>query len=148
MNLDRYELTAGHRLASFDFVSEGPKGRIIKRIWFQKIYLPNLYNLAFGDLNLATGQFDDKVITDNGDSIKILATVVDAIYTFTEYYPDAWIYAIGSTSARTRLYQMGINKYLDITKEDFYLLGEHQNEWKWYERGKDYNAFVVHRKTH
>ncbi len=30
--------------------------------------LPNLYNLAFGNKNPDTGEVDDKIITDNGDS--------------------------------------------------------------------------------
>ncbi len=60
-----------------------------------------------------------RIITDNGDSEKVLATVVGAIYMFTEQYPDAWVYAVGSTAARTRLYRMGINKYFDIANQDF-----------------------------
>jgi len=41
---------------------------------------------------------------------------------------------------------MGINKYFDIANKDFDILGEQQDELKWYERGKDYQAFAVHRK--
>ena len=49
MKLDRYELKAGTKLSTFEFLSEGPKGKIIKVIQFQQMNLPNLYNLAFGD---------------------------------------------------------------------------------------------------
>jgi hypothetical protein len=87
MKLDRYELKAGRNLTTFEFLSEGPKGKIIKLVQFQQMNLPNLYNLAFGDLNPLTGQFDDKIITDNGDSEKVLATVVAAVYAFTGQYP-------------------------------------------------------------
>ena len=66
---------------------------------------------------------------------------------FTEEYPDAWIFAVGSTATRTRLYRMGINKYFDIANRDFDILGEQQDVLKWYEKGKDYQAFVVRRKT-
>ncbi|HEX4372466.1 MAG TPA: hypothetical protein VHZ50_04080, partial [Puia sp.] len=62
------------------------------------------------------------------------------------YFPDAWIYATGSTAARTRLYKMGINKYFDIVESDFEIYGEMQNEWELYIKGKDYQAFVVQRK--
>lgn len=43
-------------------------------------YETNLYNLAFGDKNPLTGEIDDKIVTDNGDSEKVLATVVAAVY--------------------------------------------------------------------
>lgn len=88
------------------------------------------------------------MVTDNGDSEKVLATVVAAVYAFAGQYPEAWIYATGSTATRTRLYRMGINKYFDIVEEDFDIMGEHLNEWEWYERGKDSQAFSVHRKKH
>ena len=146
MNLDRYELKVGDNFITFEFVSEGLKGKIIKVVQFQQIEETDVYNLAFDDFNPLTGELDDKIVTDNGDSEKVLATVVAAIYIFTEQYPDAWVYAVGSTTARTRLYRMGINKYFDIANKDFDILGEQQDELKWYERGKDYQAFAVHRK--
>lgn len=81
--------------------------------------IENLYNLAFGDKNYDTGQLDDKIITDNGDSEKVLATVVAALYAFVDRYPGVWVYATGSTLARSRLYRMGINKYFDMVAADF-----------------------------
>ena len=147
MKLDRYELIAGRNLTTFEFLSEGKKGKIIKVVQFQQMNIANLYNLAFGDKNADTGELDDKVVTDNGDSEKVLATVVAALYAFADRYPDAWIYATGSTSARTRLYRMGINKYFDIVEYDFDIMGEYHNEWEWYEHGRDYQALAVHRKN-
>lgn len=147
MKLDRYELIAGRNLTTFEFLSEGSKGKIVKVIQFQKMNIKNLYNLAFGDKNIETGEFDDKIVTDNGDSEKVLATVVAALYAFADRYPTAWVYATGSTLARTRLYRMGINKYFKIVETDFDIMGEHQNEWEWYKYGKDYQAFAVRRKT-
>lgn len=147
MKLDHYELITGRNLKTFEFLSEGPKGQIVKLIQFQEMDLPNLYNLAFGDLNVITGQLDDKVITDNGDREKVLATVVAAVYEFAGHYPQVWIYATGSTVTRTRLYRMGINKYFDIVEEDFEIMGESKSGWEWYEKGKDYQAFAIHRKT-
>jgi hypothetical protein len=146
MKLDKYQLKTGGNLTTFEFTSEGSKGKIIKLIQFQKMNLPNLYNLTFGDLNSLTGNLNDKVVTDNGDSEKVLATVVAAIYAFTGQYPDAWVYATGSTISRTRLYRIGINKYFEIVDSDFDIMGEQQSEWEWYEKGKDYQAFAVHRK--
>lgn len=129
MILDRYELTAGRNLKTYEFLSEGKRGRIIKVIQFQPMNIENLYNLSFGDKNMETGELDDKVITDNGDSEKVLATVVAALYVFVDRYPDTWVYATGSTNARTRLYGMGINKYFDIAADDFEIMGVYKNEW-------------------
>jgi hypothetical protein len=148
MKLDHYELIVGHDLFSFEFVSEG-KCKVIKGIDFQKMHLSNLYNLAFGDINLDTGELDDLVVTNNGDAEKVLATIVAAVYAFTEKHPEAWVYATGSTKARTRLYRMGLNKYFDVVKEKFIMFGErHNGGMEFYEKGKDYFAFAVHRKNY
>ena len=85
-------------------------------------------------------------MTDNGDSEKVLATVVAAIYSFCDRFPNAWIYATGSTAARTRLYKMGINKYFELVQTDFEIFGQTESEWEHYIKGKDYEAFVVQRK--
>lgn len=89
MKLDRYELKSDDPLTTFEFLSEGPKGKIEKIIQFSLVLEDNLYNLAFGDKNQVTGQIDDKVVTDNGDSEKVLATVVAAVDAFCDRFPDA-----------------------------------------------------------
>lgn len=146
MKLDRYELSAGQHLTTFEFLSEGPKGKITKVIQFQPMIVSNLYNLAFGDKNPITGELEDKTVTGNGDSEKVLATIVAAIYAFADRYPEAWIYATGSTGARARLYRMAINIYFDVIEKDFEIVGQLENEWELYEKGRDYRAFAVHRK--
>jgi hypothetical protein len=132
MKIDRYELKSDDQLTTFEFLSEGPKGKIEKIIQFSLVMEGNLYNLAFGDKNQLTGHIDDKVVTDNGDSEKVLATVVAAVYAFCDHFPNAWIYATGSTAARTRLYRMGINRYFDIVKADFEIFGQAESEWEPY----------------
>lgn len=146
MHLQQYELRAGRTFTTFEFVSEGRNGRIIKVVQFQRMDYPNVYNLVFGDKNSTEGYIDDLAVTDNGDSEKVLATVVAAIYLFADQHPGSWIYATGSTDARTRLYRMGINKYFDSVQNDFNVMGEHESEWEWYEKGKDYQAFAVQKK--
>ena len=131
MKLDRYELITGRNQSTFEFLSEGPKGKISKVIQFQQMNLENLYNLAFGDKNELTGTLNDKVVTDNGDTEKVLATVVSAVYAFTGQYPEVWVYATGSSASRTRLYKIGINKYLDIVKNDFEIMGEWETITNW-----------------
>ena len=146
MNLPRYELKAEKSLLVYEFTSEGSKGQIPKLIKFSETTLKGFYNLAFGDKNSETGELDDTVVSSNGDSEQVLATVVSAVYAFTSLQNDAWVYVTGSTKSRTRLYRMGISKYYDEIEKDFYLFGMWNGEWKEFEMEIDYTAFLVKRK--
>jgi hypothetical protein len=146
MKLPRYELKAEKSLMVFEFTSEGPKGQIPKLIKFSETTLKGFYNLAFGDKNLETGDIEDTVVSNNGDSEQVLATVVAAVYSFTEKENEAWVYATGSTKARTRLYRMGITKYFDEVRQDFLVFGLRNGEWESFEKEIDYTAFVARRK--
>jgi hypothetical protein len=146
MKLPRYELKAEQSLMVFEFISEGPKGEIPKLIKFSETALKGFYNLAFGDKDLKTGEIDDNVVSNNGDSEQVLATVVSAVFAFTEHYEDSWVYATGSTKSRTRLYRMGITKYHKEVEKDFYVFGLLDGEWHEFEKEIDYTAFLVKRK--
>nr|WP_082482429.1 hypothetical protein [Chryseobacterium sp. Leaf394] len=131
---------------TFEFISEGNKGLIHKLVRFQATNLKDVYNLAFGDKNLTTGDIDDKVISNNGDSEKVLATVVSTLYAFTDKYTDVWVYATGSTKARTRLYRMGITKFFSEVENDFEIFGQLQDDWDSFKIGIEYEGFLVKRK--
>jgi hypothetical protein len=147
MKLERYQLKTSDNIKVFEFVSEGPKGRIEKIIQLSETNLKGFYNLAFGDKNPETGVLDDLAISNNADMDKILATVVAAVLAFTERNPDAYVYATGSTSARTRIYRMGISKYYEEIVGSFQLFGETENDLEEFEKNKDYFGFVVIRKN-
>lgn len=147
MKLERYELKAEKSLTVFEFVSEGPKGKIPKLVQYGETNLKDFYNLAFGDKNLTTGEIDDSVVSNNNDSDKVLATVVATVYAFTDKHSDAWVYATGSTKSRTRLYRMGLTKYLAEIEEDFDLYGQREGEWENFEKGVEYEAFLAQRKN-
>ena len=100
MRNERYDLEIDETSMVFEFISEGPKGLIRKRVQYLLVQNENVYNLALGDVDPETGDFDDKVISDNSDSKKVLATVASTVYTFTEKYPAAIVYAEGSNAAR------------------------------------------------
>lgn len=146
MNLPKYELKAENSLILFEFISEGSKGKIPKIIKFSETHLKNFYNLGFGDKIDGTNEVDDFSISNNGDSEKVLATVVSAIYAFTDRYRDSWIYATGSTSARTRLYRIGISKHYDEAAKHFDIYGLLNNEWIEFEKGIEFDAFLIKRK--
>ena len=130
---------------TYEFTSVGPKGAIPKLVIYYELE-DNVYNLAFGDKDFNTGDIDDLVITDNKDSQKVLATVASTVYAFFKKYPDAFIRASGSTKARTRLYQMGISKYLDEITADFNVFGEKDGKLHPFERNIGYDAFLIMRK--
>ena len=86
-------------------------------------------------------------VTNNGNSLKVLATVASTIYAFIEKHPNSWIVATGSTDARTRLYRMGITNNLVEISNDFYIFGYTKNEvWGEFIVGYDYEAFLVTKK--
>jgi hypothetical protein len=104
MKIEKYHLKSDNTLTYFEFISVGSKGAIRKMIEFQATSTPGLYNLAFGVKNPETGELDDLAISNNGDTAKVLGTVVAALYAFFSKNPEALVYATGSTPARTRLY--------------------------------------------
>jgi hypothetical protein len=146
MKIEKYALKAENNLTVFEFVSEGPKGFIHKIIQFQETNQQNLYNLAFGDKNVETGEVDDRTVSNNGDSEKVLATVVAALYAFFDKHPEAFVYAIGSTKARTRLYRMGISRFYKLTIQDFDLYGQIGDNFYEFEVDMEYVGFLVQRK--
>ncbi len=62
MKVEKYQLKSESNLTTFEFISEGPKGLIRKKIQFQWTSTPNLYNLAFGDTNPETGEIANMVV--------------------------------------------------------------------------------------
>ena len=83
MNLARYPFGSSQDFLEYEFSSEGPNGRIEKRIRFAQVSSkPKIFNVAFGDLDLATGLISDKNISNNKDTDKILATVAASVITF------------------------------------------------------------------
>jgi hypothetical protein len=147
MKLEQYEVMAEESLLVFEFVSVGPKGDIHKLVQFGETDLKDLYNLAFGDKDSVTGEINDAIASNNNDSGKILATIAATVYTFTDKHPNAWIYATGSTKSRTRLYRMGLTKHLSEVQVDFDLYGQKSGNWECFEKGVDYEAFLVQRKN-
>ncbi len=107
MNVDKYLLVSNPEHDAYEFYSEGPKGKIKKGIIYTEIE-NNLYNLAFGDWNEVKQRIDDEARTNNNDRDKVLATVAWSIIDFINFHPHASVFFQGSTSSRTRLYQMKI----------------------------------------
>lgn len=124
------------------------KGQILKSVRFVKIKgVRNVYNLAFGDKRKGSNRINDRVVSDNQDRDKVLATVSSTVIFFTNHRPKANIFFRGSTDARTRLYQMAIAKYHEELSNRFAILGLTKNGWIPFEKNTTYIAFLINRKT-
>ena len=145
MKLPKYSLEAEKSLMTFEFTSSGPRGQIRKIVKYSETSLKDVYNLSFGDKKHSSVEIDDEAVSNNADSNMVLTTVVSTVYAFTNKYPDAWIFAAGSTKSRTRLYRMGLGKYLLEIKSDFLIFGLKDNEWVKFEKDTEYGAFLVKR---
>ena len=121
MQYSKYtELRASEELDEFEFVSNGPNGDIIKKVQFSKTDMPGIYNLGFGD-KMNDGSIDDNSDSKNGDRDKILATICNIIYLYTNIYPERSIVFLGSNLVRTRLYRMAIAKNYEELSNDFHI---------------------------
>lgn len=146
MTKDTYPIEVSPHFVAYDFISDGRKGKILKGIRYTQTKFSNVWNLGFGDIDIHTGKINDVIVSDNGDSEKILATVARTCIEFSEHFPEAMILAIGSTSARTRLYQMGINRNFTEISELFLIWGLLDDSWEVFEKNKNYQALLVKRK--
>lgn len=121
MQYPYYSLTAFNKNYSYEFTSISDSKVIEKTINFTLLDLEDgLYNLSFGDKDKDTvnsSAIDDKIVSNNGDMDKVLATLFQAVLLFTK---DKYFYKIifrGSTPSRTRLYRMVIsNNYEELSK--------------------------------
>jgi len=148
MNLERYKYSTNESFLDFEFHSEGPKGKVKKIVRFspQNANGITYFNLGFGDWNEEKKQVDDKIVTNNQDREKILATVASTVLEFTRHFPDVMVYAKGSNPARTRLYQMGLVANWDEIDPLLYVYGFFKNKWLPFEKNINYEAFLVLRK--
>lgn len=145
---ERYDVQIDETVTLFEFTSKGRHGEIKKVIRYSPTNLKDLYNLGFGDKDVLTGKVSDTIITDNGDSEKVLATVGATVYAFTVRNPAAFVAIAGSTDARTRLYRIAIGKYLNEISADFNVFGLPLGGgfWKPFKPNGDYKSFLLRRK--
>jgi hypothetical protein len=143
---EKYNLRASPSSLEFEFISSGPNGNICKVIQFTPTHISNVFNLGFGDRDIHSGEISDSVITNNGDSEKVLSTVAHAAIDFLNKHPNNSIFAMGLTASRTRLYQIGIMKNLKEIEIDIIILGLHNDRWIPIKKGLNYDAFLASKK--
>jgi hypothetical protein len=146
LQLPFYSSYATKSQFEYEFESIGPKGTI-KKIARFRLEEGNVYSFGFGDLDEATGDVSDIVVSNNQDRDKVLATLAHIIYHFTGNMSNALIFIQGSTPARTRLYQQGINKFKLQLEPEFEIIGYQNYKWETFTTGKNYEAFLGWRKV-
>lgn len=129
------------------FISIGKK-RIAKAVDFRPLKTNNFVNLSFGDL-LPNGSIDDSISSNNGDIVKVLATVVDILKHFTTQHPETLIFFAGSSDERTKLYTRILKTYYIPFGKEYAIYGI-INMGEYYETvpfdpksDLDYLAFVI-----
>ncbi|MBC7422447.1 MAG: hypothetical protein H7334_03225 [Ferruginibacter sp.] len=147
MQFEKYEIEASSSLLRFEFYSIGPKGKVKKQVVF-KVFEQNnnVFNIGFGDVD-KDGNINDLVITGNQDSQKVLATVALTLFKFFEKHPHYFVFAIGSTKSRTRLYRIGISNNLMEIEQDFNVFGFAEEKWQKFKKDKDYEGFLIQLKN-
>jgi hypothetical protein len=146
MRNEQYDVEEMPSPATYTFVSEGRKGRIIKIIKYIELENSGIYNLGFGDKLGDSEDFDDKIVSNNGDRQKILATVAATIYDFTNKNPMAFVAIKGSSLSRTRLYRINISNFWEEISQDFHVFGQLDKRWYPFEHNQDYAVFLLKRK--
>jgi len=107
-----------HAQASrYTFTSIGKK-RIAKEVVFTHTGIRNIVNMGFGDL-LPDGSIDDKANSNNGDIVRVLATIVQILIDFTSKFPNTEIFFSGSTQERTKLYTRILRTYYASFNKEF-----------------------------
>lgn len=108
-------------ITRYTFTSVGRK-RIEKVVDFTDFGVKNTFNLAFGDM-LPDGSIDDMASSNNGDIVKVLATVISILKDFTSKNPKAHVVFTGSTDERMKLYTRIIKSYYSIFSKEFNVSG-------------------------
>lgn len=151
MNLDKYDCLIDPTYTSFSFESSGPNGSIRKVANYQPTgeFLTDgreVINLSFGDWDQVYQKIDDSTTSNNHDRDKVLSTVASTILSYCEKHGNVPVFAKGSSPARTRLYQMSINSNLAEIEKHFHVLGLYKENWRKFQRGVNYDAFLVIKK--
>jgi hypothetical protein len=142
MDRPHYEIEYSLPLKVYLFVSEGKHGRVKKIVKFNLIQ-KDLFNLGFGDWKEDDHDFDDLVVTDNGDMEMVLSTVIKITGKFLYMNPGVSVYLTGSTASRTRLYRLIISNNYEIIRREYNVWGYWHGGWCPFEKNVNYEAFLV-----
>jgi hypothetical protein len=128
----------------FEFESIGSKGVITKIVLFTKIK-NRLWNLGFGDK--LEDDWDDEVISNNGDLIKVIATVAAIANDFSEKWPARVIFIDPVDEKRKSLYNAVFKRNQTEIEQTFQILGFYRKHWRPFDAQKMFDKFQISRKS-
>jgi hypothetical protein len=97
--------------------------------------------LAFGDWK--KDDFDDKVMTNNQDVVRVIATVAKVTYCFFEDYPDAILVIDPVDEKRKKLYNIVFQRHAKTIKETFIIMAAIGEKYEIYSPLKMYDSFEL-----
>lgn len=139
-----YPFEASGDYLCFWFESCSSGCTIPKIVEFEEIEI-GTFNLAFGDID-SHGRLNDSVVSNNGDTEKVLATVVQTVLTFLEVYPGRRVYFSGNSPARNRLYRALLSRDIENWSKIFEVVGVTEGERVAFRKDVNFEGFIVRRK--
>ncbi len=110
MNEPVYDVKYSTSNNQYVFESVGKNGTIIQVVQLVQMH-DSVYNLGFGDFNPITGQVNDDVKSENGDMVKVLATVLNIANQFlTENNPMTSAHEKETSNAVASIKQIDLTK--------------------------------------
>ncbi|HEY5749019.1 MAG TPA: hypothetical protein VIU12_23285 [Chryseolinea sp.] len=145
MDISHYPIQTEEDHLNYSFFSHGPKGRILKTVWFKPIQIEprKVFNLILEDVDEVTKKASTDVISNNGDRDKVLSTVAQSVIMISKRYPEACIIARGNSPARNRLYRMMISNHLMEIQTHFLVYGIVGVRVEEYRKDQNYDGFMV-----
>lgn len=104
------------------------------------------FNLEFGDYDLRTDEFDDVVVTDNGDMRKVLKTVASTLEYFFDEFPKKKVCIDGSDPRRHAYYHKLIRDYCKFITPLYKVSGSINGKLKTFKSGVEYDFIVVSKR--
>ena len=146
MNVKPYAVSYDSKRITFGFESVSNRQIIEKIVLFSPLdETAAVFNLALCDLD-ENGELKDDIVSNNDDVEKVMATMIIIIELFFEANPDKKVFFEGNSPARTRLYQIVINKTFD-NLPSFLIEGITENKVERFQKNKNYTAFFVSKKS-
>ena len=142
---EHYTIENAPNYLAFRFESIGAQGVIDKFVVFENMG-DGLYNLAFGDF--IEGRADDKVVSNNHDTVKTISTVVRVVYLFFEKYPEAVLEIDAVDEKRLRFYNRIFNRRYHEIEENYVLLGCVGDNKERYDPSRFYEKFEIRQRIH
>lgn len=136
-----YQFEIGSDARRYSFISEGAHP-VEKRVTYAETNLPDFFNLALADVE-EDGSQNFYAVRNNGDLAQIMATVAQTLLAFFRRHPRAKVAFTGSTSARTRLYQIILARELQKVADTFVIFGVKGYALETFRPNRDYDGFVI-----